>query len=102
MALKIVLSITGQLKARVSISLYFRCYTSQLLNPLQYLKLSNFSFLYSFMNLLQLFWLNHNFNNFIFLLSPQDSKIDFLQPGNKKDFMSYIWYKMHWCITRLA
>lgn len=42
MALKIVLSIRGQLKARVSISVYFRCYTSQLLNPLQYLKLSLF------------------------------------------------------------
>lgn len=90
MALKIVLSIRGQLKARVSISVYFRCYTSQLLNPLQYLKLSNF--LYSFMNLLQLFWLNHNFNNIIFLLSPQDSKSDFLQPGNKKDFMPCVWY----------
>lgn len=37
------------------------------------------------MNLLQVFWLNHYFNNIIFLLSPQDSKCDFLQPGNKKD-----------------
>lgn len=43
------------------------------------------------MNLLQLFWLNHNFNNIIFLLSPQDSKSDFLQPGNKKDVMPCVW-----------